>query len=125
MEVRNTSCRCDGSGKRHATLENEHIHSFQGWREQCVLVIERKKEYDEHTIYTRPPSPILRDMEAVVCANTSRCLKREVEGLSWAKSGGEGGENPSLSRSDISVLVDKKRIKLISVPHTLVFCHSF
>jgi hypothetical protein len=45
-----------------------------------VLVIERKKKYDERILYTRPLSPVLRDMAAMVCANTSRCLKREVEG---------------------------------------------
>jgi hypothetical protein len=49
-----------------------------------------------------PPSLIMSDRVVVVGLNTSRCSKREVEGLSWAKSGGEG-KNPSLSCSDISV----------------------
>ena len=50
-----------------------------------------------------PPSLIMSDGVVVVGSNTSHCSKREVEGSSWDKSGGEGGENPSFSCSDISV----------------------
>jgi hypothetical protein len=36
-----------------------------------------------------PPSLIMSNRVVVVGSNTSHCSKREVEGLSWAKSGGE------------------------------------